>query len=417
MELQSGQNIALNQPLLRITLSYPGTAAFRSEIDASAFMLSAQNKVRGDADFIFFNQPSAPNGSLSLTSSAGSSQFSLDLRKVDADIVKIALTLVIDGPDSVSGLQRIQMNAEGVATFDIPLAGRSEKALIVAEVYRHNGNWKLRASGQGFNGGLEPLAVHFGVDVTSPSPAPAPAPTSTTVSLERRIQEKAPRLISLAKTVTVSLAKHNLQSVKAKVAFVLDASGSMTGEFKKGNVQAVLDRIAVLAVQFDDDGDMDMWGFAEKHRKYKDVTLDNLDGYVADIQNSARRGRWENLPGLGGINNEPPVLEEIIDTFKHSDLPVYVVFITDGGISKTRAIKEAIRRSANYPIFWKFLGLGGSGYGILEQLDTFTDRRIDNTHFFAIDDFATMSDERLYDLLLEEFKDWTVAARKERIMR
>jgi len=417
MELQSGQNIALNQPLLRITLSYPGTAAFRSEIDASAFMLSAQNKVRGDADFIFFNQPSAPNGSLSLTSYAGSSQFSLDLRKVDADIVKIALTLVIDGPDSVSGLQRIQMNAEGVATFDIPLAGRSEKALIVAEVYRHNGNWKLRASGQGFNGGLEPLAVHFGVDVTSPSPAPAPAPTSTTVSLEKRIQEKAPRLISLAKTVTVSLAKHNLQSVKAKVAFVLDASGSMTGEFKKGNVQAVLDRIAVLAVQFDDDGDMDMWGFAEKHRKYKDVTLDNLDGYVADIQNSARRGRWENLPGLGGINNEPPVLEEIIDTFKHSDLPVYVVFITDGGISKTRAIKEAIRRSANYPIFWKFLGLGGSGYGILEQLDTFTDRRIDNTHFFAIDDFATMSDERLYDLLLEEFKDWTVAARKERIMR
>jgi len=411
MELQSGQNIALNQPLLRITLSYPGTAAFRSEIDASAFMLSAQNKVRGDADFIFFNQPSAPNGSLSLTSYAGSSQFSLDLRKVDADIVKIALTLVIDGPDSVSGLQRIQMNAEGVATFDIPLAGRSEKALIVAEVYRHNGNWKLRASGQGFNGGLEPLAVHFGVDVSSP------APTSTTVSLEKRIQEKAPRLISLAKTVTVSLAKHNLQSVKAKVAFVLDASGSMTGEFKKGNVQAVLDRIAVLAVQFDDDGDMDMWGFAEKHRKYKDVTLDNLDGYVADIQNSARRGRWENLPGLGGINNEPPVLEEIIDTFKHSDLPVYVVFITDGGISKTRAIKEAIRRSANYPIFWKFLGLGGSGYGILEQLDTFTDRRIDNTHFFAIDDFATMSDERLYDLLLEEFKDWTVAARKERIMR
>lgn len=415
MELQSGQNIALNQPLLRITLSYPGTAAFRSEIDASAFMLSAHNKVRGDADFIFFNQPSAPNGSLSLTSSAGSSQFSLDLRKVDADIVKIALTLVIDGPDSVSGLQRIQMNAEGVATFDVPLAGRSEKALIVADVYRHNGNWKLRASGQGFNGGLEPLAVHFGVDVSSPSPTPAPP--STTVSLEKRIQEKAPRLISLAKTVTVSLAKHNLQSVKAKVAFVLDASGSMTGEFKKGNVQAVLDRIAVLAVQFDDDGDMDMWGFAEKHRKYKDVTLDNLDGYVADIQSSARRGRWENLPGLGGINNEPPVLEEIIDAFKHSDLPVYVVFITDGGISKTRAIKEAIRRSANYPIFWKFLGLGGSGYGILEQLDTFTDRRIDNTHFFAIDDFATMSDERLYDLLLQEFRDWTVAARKERIMR
>ncbi|MFS7384990.1 VWA domain-containing protein [Rahnella inusitata] len=415
MELQSGQNIALTQNLLRITVSHPKAATFGSDVDASAFMLTAQNKVRGDDDFIFFNQPAAPNGSLSLTTSGERGLFSLDLSKIDADITKIAITLVIDGPDSISGLQEIQLNVEGVAVFNVPLADRSEKALILGEVYRHNSGWKLRASGQGFNGGLEPLAVNFGVDVSSPSPVPAPV--ITTVSLEKRIQEKAPRLISLAKTATVSLTKHNLQSARAKVVFVLDASGSMTSEFKKGHVQAVLDRIAVLAVQFDDDGDMDMWGFAEKHRKFKDVTLDNLDGYVADIQNSGRRGRWELLPGLGGTNNEPPVLEEIIDTFKHSDLPVFVVFITDGGISKTRAIKDAISRSANYPIFWKFIGLGGSGYGILEKLDTFTDRRLDNTHFFAIDDFATMSDERLYDLLLEEFKDWTQAAKQERILR
>lgn len=50
-------------------------------------------------------------------------------------------------------------------------------------------------------------------------------------------------------------------------------------------------------------------------------------------------------------------MEEIVDYFKDSKIPVYVVFITDGGISKTRAIKDAIRRSANHPIFWKFVGL------------------------------------------------------------
>ncbi|MNE49111.1 Bacterial stress protein [compost metagenome] len=125
---------------------------------------------------------------------------------------------------------------------------------------------------------------------------------------------------------------------------------------------------------------------------------------------------WEILPKLGGTNNEPPVMEELIDTFKHSDMPVYVVFITDGGISKTRQIKEAIKRSANYPIFWKFVGLGGSNYGVLEKLDTFTDRRVDNTNFFAIDDFATMKEDRLYDLLLEEFKDWYDAAKADRII-
>ncbi|ELG5963179.1 VWA domain-containing protein, partial [Salmonella enterica] len=61
---------------------------------------------------------------------------------------------------------------------------------------------------------------------------------------------------------------------------------------------------------------------------------------------------------------------------------------------------------ANYPIFWKFVGLGGSSYGILKNLDDFTDRRVDNTHFFAMDDFGSISDEKLYDNLLEEFRPW-----------
>lgn len=185
----------------------------------------------------------------------------------------------------------------------------------------------------------------------------------------------------------------------------------MTGQFKKGHVQSVLDRIAVLSVQFDDDGAMDVWGFAERHKKYPDVTLDNLDGYIAGIQSTGNRSTWEILPGLGGTNNEPPVMNEVIDFFKDSTLPVYVVCITDGGISKTREIKEAIRRSANYPIFWKFVGLGGSNYGILEKLDTFSDRRIDNSNFFAIDNFATVKDEVLYEQLLEEFKDWLEQAK------
>ncbi|KJN50879.1 hypothetical protein SS43_22890, partial [Enterobacter asburiae] len=48
----------------------------------------------------------------------------------------------------------------------------------------------------------------------------------------------------------------------------------------------------------------------------------------------------------------------------------------------------------------------GSSYGILKNLDDFTDRRVDNTHFFAMDDFGSISDEKLYDNLLEEFRPW-----------
>lgn len=376
-------------------------------------MLNAEGKVTGDADFIFYNNLSAAGGSVKLNPGHQHAVVHFALDQIPDTIQKIAITMVIDGSDTISGLAQLKLSAESQATFFVDLNGRTEKAVIMGEVYRYQGNWKLRALGQGFNGGLEPLAVSYGVDV---EPAAEVVPQPARISLEKKLEGKAPALISLAKKASISLAKHKLDTVEARVAFVLDASGSMTGQFKKGHVQAVLDRIAVLSVQFDDDGTMDVWGFAERHKKYPDVTLDNLDGYIAAIQNTGKRSAWEILPGLGGTNNEPPVMNEVIDFFKDSTLPVFVVCITDGGISKTREIKEAIRRSANYPVFWKFVGLGGSNYGILERLDTFSDRRVDNSNFFAIDNFAHIKDEELYEKLLEEFKDWLGLAKKEGII-
>ncbi|HBR2633248.1 TPA: VWA domain-containing protein [Klebsiella pneumoniae] len=413
MLLQSGQNIPLHTATLTLRLDYPPSPRFHSTPETCLFMLNAEGKVTGDADFIFYNNLSAAGGSVKLNPGHQHAVVHFALDQIPDTIRKIAITMVIDGSDTISGLAQLKLSAESQATFFVDLNGRTEKAVIMGEVYRYRGNWKLRALGQGFNGGLEPLAVSYGVDV---EPAAEVVPQPARISLEKKLEGKAPALISLAKKASISLAKHKLDTVEARVAFVLDASGSMTGQFKKGHVQAVLDRIAVLSVQFDDDGTMDVWGFAERHKKYPDVTLDNLDGYIAAIQNTGKRSAWEILPGLGGTNNEPPVMNEVIDYFKDSNLPVFVVCITDGGISKTREIKEAIRRSANYPVFWKFVGLGGSNYGILERLDTFSDRRVDNSNFFAIDNFAHIKDEELYEKLLEEFKDWLGLAKKEGII-
>lgn len=415
MQLQPGQNIPLQTSTVTLNLHYPAGPGFHSELDTCIFLLNEQGKVRGDADFIFFNNLASPEGGVTLSPGGQQAAVHLVLDRLPAAVHKIAITLVIDGADTIGSLRQLDMTVAGVADFALDVTGRSEKAIVVAEVYRHQGNWKIRALGQGFNGGLEPLAIGYGVDVAPAAETPPPAAVSR-ISLEKKLEAKAPRLVSLAKTATVSLTKHKLDAIQASVAFVLDASGSMTAEFKKGHVQAVLDRIAVLATQFDDDGTMDVWGFAERHKKYRDVTLDNLDGYIQAIRGEGKRTMWEILPGLGGTNNEPPVMEEIVDYFRDSKLPVYIVFITDGGISKTRAIKEAIRRSANYPIFWKFVGLGGSNYGILKNLDDFTDRRLDNTHFFAMDNFATVKDDVLYDRLLEEFKEWHDEAIRQRIL-
>ena len=400
MILQSGQNIPLQQSIINMSIKYSAKSGFKGEPDICLFLLNAQGKVMDDSDFIFYNNLSSPEGAVKLATNSQQSIIDIALQYVPSHVSKIAIAIVIDGDETISGLNWLSIQASGIAEFRTETQGRSEKAIILAEVYRHNGVWKLRALGQGFNGGLEPLAINFGVDVAQS------AQQTTRISLEKKLETKSPRLVSLAKKATVSLTKNKLDTLEATVTFVLDASGSMSGQFNKGNVQSVLDRITVLAAQFDDDGDMDVWGFGEKHKKYPNVTLDNLDNYIQTIRDSGKRSAWENLPGLGGRNNEPPVMEEIVDYFKDSKIPVYIVFITDGGISKTRAIKDAIRRSANYPIFWKFVGLGGSNYGILKKLDDFKDRRVDNTHFFAMDDFGSLTDEKLYDNLLEGFRSW-----------
>lgn len=414
MELASGQNAPLNSNRTELRLTYTTRTGFSSDIDASAFLLGTDDKVLGDSSMIFFNQPRNENGSVEMTISPGNALFRMDLSSLPSAVSRIAIALVIDGRDTVEGLSSLSMIV-GDMRYDVPLAGRKEKALIIGQVYRHQGQFKIRAIGQGFDGGLHPLAVHFGVDVSSPEPTPAPAPKPA-VSLEKKL-EKVPQLVSLAKPIRVSLEKHRLNDVRARVAFVLDASGSMTGQFKRGNVQKVLERVTALAVQFDDDQNLDIWGFGTEFRKYDDVTLDNVSGYIERIQNAGKRSMWEILPGLGGTNNEPPVMKDIINFYRDSELPVFIVFITDGGIHKTREIKDCIRESATLPVFWKFLGLGGRNYGILEKLDSFSDRLVDNTHFIPIDDYERVSDEKLYDMLLTEFREWLDIAREKRILR
>ncbi|MCU8005274.1 MULTISPECIES: vWA domain-containing protein [unclassified Shewanella] len=422
MELISGQNIGLSGSELVIDMSYQPGVNFAGEVDTSAFLLTNQDKVRSDSDFIFYNQPESTNGAVVYSRTPTGGRYVVNTAKVEPTVDKIALTMVVDGSSTVGHLASLSLKVDGQANFNVPLDNRSEKALIVGQIYRHNGAWKFKALGMGFNGGLAALATNYGVDVDDePTPAPTPILEASKppagVSLEKKLQEQAPHLISLAKPVSISLAKHKLEHVKAKVAFVLDASGSMTQQFKQGNVQAVLERITVLATQFDDDGQMEVWGFGERHKKYPDVSLSNIKGYISGIQNSGKRGLFELLPTLGGVNNEPPVMADVIKHFKNSLEPVFVVFITDGGITKTRAIKDAIRESANYPIFWKFVGLGGHNYGVLEELDDFTDRLLDNTDFFPIDNFKTVSDNMLYDKLLMEFSDWLADAKRKSIIK
>ena len=116
---------------------------------------------------------------------------------------------------------------------------------------------------------------------------------------------------------------------------------------------------------------------------------------------------------LGGCNNEPVVLQMVLDTYRDTKLPVYVLFITDGGVSHKTEIKRIITEASKMPIFWQFVGVGGKNYGILENLDTMKGRYVDNAGFFALDDFKEVSNEELYARLLKEFPDWLTEVKKK----
>lgn len=155
-------------------------AAF--DLDASAFMLKADGKVRSDADFIFFNNSKSADGSVQHTgdnrTGAGDGDdevIKIDLSRVPADVEKVAFTVTIyDGQARNQSFGQVNrayirvVNDAGgveVARYDLSEDASTVTAMIFGELYRAGGDWKFKAIGQGFNQGLGPLAANFGVQV------------------------------------------------------------------------------------------------------------------------------------------------------------------------------------------------------------------------------------------------------------
>lgn len=383
--------------------------------DVSCFGVDADDRLSDDRYFIFFNQKSSPCGSLTSLGRQGADmeRFQINLSTLPHTIRKLVFTITIDGEGNMSqisnGYLQILDRQTKVAEFSFKGADFSaEKAIIVGELYLKD-VWRFAAVGQGFKGGLSALLKNFGgEEIETPPPAPQK------VSLEKKLEKDAPHLVSLAKVLTVSLEKKKLQDVIAKVALVLDASGSMSGQYSRGDVQLVVNKIVPIAVHFDDDGELDTWAFANKSKSLTSVTVKNINGYV-----NREWGGWQQwMTKLeAGYNNEPVVMNEIVKTYMRSNLPAYVIFISDGGVGYSEQIAKILTESSKYPIFWQFVGLGGSNYGILERFDTMKGRMVDNCNFFALDNINSISDGQLYEKLLNEFPDWLKAAKTKKIIR
>nr|WP_314609623.1 VWA domain-containing protein [uncultured Lachnoanaerobaculum sp.] len=395
-----------------------------AEYDFCCFGVDREGKLSDDRYMVFYNQRQSPEGELSLEDIGNGVRFKLKLSKLPEKIDRLIFTLSIDGAQTVREMQSLttKVYQAGKESIDLELRGKdfsNERAVIVIEIYRKD-TWRIGFVAGGFDGGLSALLAHFGgeeikdentydtVEEKGKSQSVnnvSESDITKKVSLEKKL-EKAPHLVSLVKPLVFELKKKNLETTVARVGLVLDISGSMSQRFKNGTVQEIVNKTLPLAVQFDDDGELDFWYYGTTARRMKSVNLDNyMEAVPAD---------WKRLMmELGGRNNEPTVLKMVVDAYKNTKIPAYVLFITDGGVNNKKEIQNIITEASHLPIFWQFVGVGGQNYGILEKLDTMTGRYVDNAGFFALDDFKKVSNEELYARLLEEFPKWLEEIRKK----
>jgi len=428
MQLIRGQKLKLsdalgNQLVFNLDVILPTTLT----LDISMFGLDGQGKLSNEAYMIFYNQPQSPCSSIKLTQNDSQKvSFTINLASLPQQIERLILTLTIDGFQTMAHLPltliNLQNQQQTAASFQLDGSMfNQEKALMALELYKKDNIWRMSAVGQGFNGGLAALIKHFGGEVaeetsinTSPTLSFSKIDLKKKISLEKAAKTGNASIIDLTKKSLVQLEKKNLLDVQARVALVLDASGSMNHQYKNGDVQKVVDRLMPLAISFDNDGSFECWAFAQYTTQLDDVTLSNVSQFIEQT----KRG-WRNWKVGARINEEIPAIEAVINYYQqfNDGIPVYVLFISDGGVGNGRQMQNILTKAAMLPIFWQFVGIGGHNYGVLEKLDNMSGRIVDNCNFFDLDQITSISDERLYELMLEEFPDWLHEAKAKKVIR
>jgi tellurium resistance protein TerD len=189
ISLSKGGNVSLSKtdPSLKNVLVGLGWDARPTEgadfdLDASAFMVKEDGKVRSDSDFIFYNQTKSTCGSVEHTGDNRTGAGDGDdeavvvlLDKVPADVQKIVFCVTIHDADmrkqnfgQVNHAYVRVVNKDSnneVARYDLSEDASIETDMIFGEIYRHSGEWKFKAVGQGYAGGLAALAKQYGINV------------------------------------------------------------------------------------------------------------------------------------------------------------------------------------------------------------------------------------------------------------
>jgi tellurium resistance protein TerD len=189
ISLQKGGNISLDKIAPGISKCLIGlgwdsrsTDGADFDLDASAFMLNEDGKIVSDQHFIFYGALTSPCRSIQHTGDnltgdgdGDDESIKIDLAAVPSNINKIVVGVTIHEAKARSqnfgqvsnAFMRVvdEKSSEEVVRYDLSEDYSTETALIFGELYRYNNDWKFRAVGQGYEGGLNAMAINYGVNI------------------------------------------------------------------------------------------------------------------------------------------------------------------------------------------------------------------------------------------------------------
>jgi hypothetical protein len=224
--------------------------------------------------------------------------------------------------------------------------------------------------------------------------------------------------------VGIVLKKRQLPKIVSEVKLAIDISGSMQSEYLDGTVQAITDRCLAIALEFDDNGQLEAWVFDSRSSQLPVITEDQHENYVEKkILKNNSISKW------GGTNYAPVMQDILSETFTTSATqsasgfigrlfgkkptaeavstqpqhPAFVIFITDGENSDSSETISVLKESQKHNIYWMMVGVGNCGFSFCRRVAD----QFDNVGFTHISDLGSMSDEEFYLALLnDEFCEW-----------
>ncbi len=426
-EISKGQKISIEREIslksFLLSMRWDNT---NLEVDSSALLLSDTGKMEKEENFVFYNNNSSPCNSVILENSKNSKykkDFKIDLEKIPSDISRILFLLTLDnstfGEIKNIGSDITDNLGNTLIRFDI-LDMTKETAIIALEIYKHNNEWKVQATGNGFNSGLSAVIEQYGSDAVKIKEEKANTSISNIQTLIINNNFTPPPVIKREMSIednqrlnTIKQINNN-SSQKAQVVVALDLSYTMSIILKNGVLEDTFDRLLPLAMQFDDNGAIDVIPFNDK-------AYDNSVPFTQDNKKDYLNNQILFKYYLGEAYYSP-VIQKISEKYNKagiSEPPVYVLFITDGDCQDEAHAEKLINQLQDKAIFWQFVGIGEklSRFGFLSRLDNNFNKTVDNVNFLHIPQIDKMKDVDLYKGLLKEFPDWVQKSKQKNILK